>query len=635
MKIFTDIEFPSELDMSPYHSDSSVYRLTALLVHLGHDANQGHYIALIKDQTPGVWFQLNDAKVFRVPEDEVLQRSENVYMLVYVRQEEPISMNLTEEEELSMDTETDSADSSDSDEHSVTYNVKTIPENFPSHLRDLVCQDQAEFQAEVEARNLQRKLEQMERVAFQRTMCQTYHFLFHRGAAASAEFLPLAWLRQWLAEPLTCGNIQTADLLCLHGQLDLEKLHEVKRCRADTVARLYQEHGAGPGPRLTSQLLCRICVVNKARKVSLQTKLMEDHQFLLEDSGPVDGRGFWVARTSLRSWRRLAMTELERHIKQEEREWVRKNGLQGRRKRKTDRFLLDFQKKFQRMGSNVSINLADASDDSVADICDTANLLVTSTKEESPFDVAPQVIEEQERDQKVFNHDLYCEHGKLNTNAGDRRLVSQEAWWRLKSYFSSPVTFQLGEKPCSVCTEKREAWRLEALRQRNSLENLFRDIQRPSLTQPGSRKVFLVTAAFVKAWRDFVRGSGSRVTRLDNKSLLCVHDHFKHLPALSSEHQHQVLVMVSEEEWSTIKEMFKVDAEISVERVNCLNGPKLEVFPPPCISCYDSRLGESPTYESFVTVRRVEQRETEEREIYVSSEMVLRQFKLKVRLMSQ
>ena len=211
----------------------------------------------------------------------------------------------------------------------------------------------------------------------------------------------------------------------------------------------------------------------------------------------------------------------------------------------------------------------------------------------------------------------------------------EEAWWRLKSYFSSPVTFQLGEKPCSVCTEKRETWRLEALRQRTSLENLFLDIQRPSLTQPGSRKVFLVTAAFVKAWRDFVRGSGLRVSRLDNMSLLCVHDHFKHLPALSSEHQHQVLVMVSEEEWSTIKEMFKVDAEISVERVNCLNGPKLEVFPPPCHSCYDSRLGESPTYESFVTVRRVEQRETEEREIYVSSEMVLRQFKLKVRLMSQ
>ena len=56
------------------------------------------------------------------------------------------------------------------------------------------------------------------------------------------------------------------------------------------------------------------------------------------------------------------------------------------------------------------------------------------------------------------------------------------------------------------------------------------------------------------------------------------------------EHQHQVHVMVSEEEWTVIKEIFKVDAEISVKEVNRRNGPKLEVFPPPCYSCYDSRL---------------------------------------------
>ena len=33
------------------------------------------------------------------------------------------------------------------------------------------------------------------------------------------------------------------------------------------------------------------------------------------------------------------------------------------------------------------------------------------------------------------------------------------------------------------------------------------------------------------------------------------------------EHQHQVHVMVSEEEWTVIKEIFKVDAEISVKEV--------------------------------------------------------------------
>ena len=118
---------------------------------------------------------------------------------------------------------------------------------------------------------------------------------------------------------------------------------------------------------------------------------------------------------------------------------------------------------------------------------------------------------------------------------------------------------------------------------------------------------------------------------MDNQSLLCVHKCFKHFLAVNTDHQHKVLMMVTQEEWDTIKEIFSVDLEVSVERVPGLGGPQLVFSPPPCSKCCDERLGEMPTYESPVTVKMVRRMGSEEKEIMVSSEMRLWQLKKKVR----
>ena len=43
----------------------TVYHLSGVLIHVGPEASQGHYIARIKEQETGAWFQFSDETVSR------------------------------------------------------------------------------------------------------------------------------------------------------------------------------------------------------------------------------------------------------------------------------------------------------------------------------------------------------------------------------------------------------------------------------------------------------------------------------------------------------------------------------------------------------------------------------------------
>ena len=83
-KISTEIEFPVELEMAPYHSGpSTLYVLTGVLLHVGQQANHGHYIAHVKEG--GSCFVLNDEWVACLEGKTGLQKSQHAYMLVNMR----------------------------------------------------------------------------------------------------------------------------------------------------------------------------------------------------------------------------------------------------------------------------------------------------------------------------------------------------------------------------------------------------------------------------------------------------------------------------------------------------------------------------------------------------------------------
>jgi ubiquitin C-terminal hydrolase len=66
-KVTKDIQYTETLDMAPYVSKetkckSAIYRLYAVLVHLGYGCDSGHYFAYVK-APDGKWFRMDDEDV--------------------------------------------------------------------------------------------------------------------------------------------------------------------------------------------------------------------------------------------------------------------------------------------------------------------------------------------------------------------------------------------------------------------------------------------------------------------------------------------------------------------------------------------------------------------------------------------
>ncbi|KAI9029651.1 hypothetical protein CLU79DRAFT_473510 [Phycomyces nitens] len=84
-KVTSDVKYPEVLDMAPYVSkekncQKAIYRLYAVLVHLGGSCSSGHYYAYVKSPE-GKWYRMDDEDVSLVSLKEVL--SQRAYMMFY------------------------------------------------------------------------------------------------------------------------------------------------------------------------------------------------------------------------------------------------------------------------------------------------------------------------------------------------------------------------------------------------------------------------------------------------------------------------------------------------------------------------------------------------------------------------
>ena len=262
----------------------------------------------------------------------------------------------------------------------VLSNGRVYPASFPVHLRNKIDRDNSEFMEESKERLRSRKADRVARRTKRRRMVEQYKGLKWQGIQGQAgdhliryqkpyEFLPTQFLMSWLTDPMTCGPIETKGLLCIHGNLDIDKLPEVKVCSADMVAALYKQYGCGEGPRLNQNKLCWTCVMNKARLISLDYKMSRDQEFLSKCESPCDGTGFWVGKRSFQQWKRHAKVALEDLIIQEinQRSSPTPNKLASRQKvekpvEEVEAFCLtELQAKLQKMGTNVSLAPQDGS----------------------------------------------------------------------------------------------------------------------------------------------------------------------------------------------------------------------------------------------------------------------------------
>uniref|UniRef100_A0A3P9GZH0 Ubiquitin carboxyl-terminal hydrolase 48 n=1 Tax=Oryzias latipes TaxID=8090 RepID=A0A3P9GZH0_ORYLA len=516
-KLNTFISFPEQLDMEPF-LEKSVYELSAVLIHRGISAYSGHYIAHVKDALTGDWYKFNDEEIEKMEgkklqlgiEEDIAEAvkspsrkpkcskgyhcSRNAYMLVYkVQAEENLDPSETSVE---------------------------VPGDFC--LQEMVG----------------------------KTVPQM--FILRKGSilknnnpllvGEQYEFIPLEWLKKWLDDSTATKEIDTSLFLCSHGKLHPDKVADCKRVSLQAAELLYRRYGGGP--RLDGSSLCRDCVSWRCRVLRLKNQLNEDYKEVSNlVKRTLSGEGYWVGKASLRSWRQLALEQLEEDEHEGKHSDSQTNG-QGPHTNNIK-------------GQNMRLK---------------------------PPPVPPA--------------------GGLSILEAERKLVSPEVWSKLREYFPKAPEFTEKQEACRQCLtleqeekDNEAVSKMMALDQKNQLLNLFHEKNRPTLSKwPQNTDVlYVVPLFFVEEWRKFIRRptKSSPVSNVGNSLLLCPHGGFMFTydSLISGDAQHIALLWPSE--WEVISRLFIVDQAISI---HCLrestegSTPQYTTQPELCWDCRESFL---------------------------------------------
>ncbi|XP_016304025.1 ubiquitin carboxyl-terminal hydrolase 48-like isoform X1 [Sinocyclocheilus anshuiensis] len=525
-KLNTFISFPEVLDMGPFlgKEEKCTYELSAVLIHRGVSAYSGHYIAHVRDAHTNDWYKFNDEEIEKMEgkklqlgiEEDIAETaksqtrkpkcskgyhcSRNAYMLVYKRQMEEIDQ-----------TET---------------NVEV-----PAFLQKLVDQDNKKFEEWCNEMADMRKQSVDKGKAKHEEVKELYELLPAEDGQ-SYEFVPLEWLKKWLDDSTAIKEIDNSQFLCSHGKLHPDNIAEVKRISSKAADLLFGRYGGIS--RLGQSSLCRDCVTQRCRVIRLKNQLNEDYREVMNlAKAPLesDESGFWIGKASLRSWRQLALDQLE-----EDEEETKPNNSKVNGER-----------------SSSAGSKADG---------------VKGDNEEGDGE-----------EMKNFNEDILCYHGGLSIIENDRRVVSAEVWNKLRMYFPKAPEFPQNHESCQQCMRlEREGKENEALNrmmaneQKSSLLNLFQEKNRPTLQKwPQDTDVlYIVPNYFVDEWRKFIRrpAKSNPVSSVGNSILLCPHGGFMFTydSMLQGDGQHIALLWPAE--WEVISRMFLVDQVISICRIH-------------------------------------------------------------------
>ncbi|NWU86417.1 UBP48 hydrolase, partial [Onychorhynchus coronatus] len=360
------------------------------------------------------------------------------------------------------------------------------------------------------------------------------------------DFISLEWLQKWLDESTPPKPIDNTACLCSHGKLHPDKISLMKRISEYVADFFYRRYGGGP--RLNVKALCKDCVVERCRILRLKNQLNEDYKTvtnLLKVT--VKGNdGFWVGKASLRSWRQLALEQLNEQDEDAE----HSNG---------------------KMNGNAQ------------------------NKDESNEE------KREEEEELNFNEDIVCPHGDLCISENERRVVSKEAWEKLKQYFPKAPEFPNNKECCSQCKileregEENEALhKMMASEQKTSLQNLFHDKCRPCLGSwpQETDELYIVSQFFVEEWRKFVRRPTrcSPVSSIANSVLLCPHGGLMFTFASMTKEDSKHIALIWPSEWERIQKLFVVDHVIKITRTQGPEGTRYASEPQLCPECREGLL---------------------------------------------
>ncbi|CAJ1972174.1 unnamed protein product [Sphenostylis stenocarpa] len=337
-KVTSAFSFPAELDMHRRLSEPSqfelIYDLSAVLIHKGTAVNSGHYIAHIKDENTGQWWEFDDEQVTNLgfhPFGETASSSTS--KSVKTDASNCSEAILTDSNGLDAPHSQSSLQEtfSSSDAYLLMYHLKhnkNVGENMdtaygvnikevegneitaqdspfvPSHLCDEIQNFNASYLDSCEHYKYRKNLE---------LSCINERRQEVRSVLAEAPTQPREqpyfwicsdWLRQW-ADSNIPAALDNTSIQCSHGKVPVFKVTSMKRLSAKAWNILLSKYGGGP--TLSHDDCCWDCLIDGAQNVVSADTYRDQRESLKQlarailDGNYKDGM-YYVSRPWLQQW---------------------------------------------------------------------------------------------------------------------------------------------------------------------------------------------------------------------------------------------------------------------------------------------------------------------------------------------
>ncbi|CAO2817970.1 unnamed protein product [Amaranthus hypochondriacus] len=299
-KITSAFSFPEELDMGQRLAEPTgsalIYGLSAVLVHKGTAVNSGHYVAHIKDESSGQWWEFDDEHVSNLGCHPFGEGSSCSASKTDDNSGTEVINSVSVENKIHRDKHGSSNANnhverySSSDAYMLMYTLRTrrgdqngtmvyntnnkqvaaisspdtISISLPPHLAEEIKALNDLYDESCEKYN-SRKEQELTTITERR---QEVRSILSEAPAFSLEesyfWISVDWLRQW-ADNLTPSAIDNTNIQCIHGKVPVSNIVLMKRLSAKAWTLLCSKYNGGPC--LGKDDYCLDCLIDSARAI--------------------------------------------------------------------------------------------------------------------------------------------------------------------------------------------------------------------------------------------------------------------------------------------------------------------------------------------------------------------------------
>ncbi|KNA18641.1 hypothetical protein SOVF_068810 isoform A [Spinacia oleracea] len=342
-KITSAFSFPEELDMGQRLFEPSesafIYGLSAVLVHKGTAVNSGHYVAHIKDESSGQWWEFDDEHVSNLGFHPFGEGSSCSVSKTNGNSSPEVKNSVSDENHIDVDQRgSTNAKShvksySSCDAYMLMYTLRprkgyqnglmvyngtvkkisgaSVPSqsslSLPPHLAEEIKAQNNLYLDLCEKYN-SRKEQEVNTITERR---QEVRSILSEAPVLSLEepyfWISMDWLRQW-ADNVTPSAIDNTNIQCMHGKVPVSNIVAMKRLSAKAWTLLCSKYIGGPC--LGKDDYCIDCLIDSASAIVTADSYRDRRAYMKEFAEAAlagncpDGKQYYISKPWLHQWLR-------------------------------------------------------------------------------------------------------------------------------------------------------------------------------------------------------------------------------------------------------------------------------------------------------------------------------------------